>query len=200
MPENTHIKKRQVQNILNAFDYAHSLDKPFNYFVVIRLKDTIPQSSCSAFRNIMVKFRCWLEYKRGKGLTNCTPTYVFTHENPSGDNPHVNLCLFIPDNLREGFEIKIEGWIEKVQGELEEDTLHSKPLRQAGYKAVAFYINKGVDPEYIDHFNVRHWYDNRGPQGTIYGLRAGFSRSLGPKAIRDARFDPVAYGRFMRRN
>jgi len=198
MPENNHLRKRQVQNILNAFDYAHSLDRPFNYFVVIRLNDTIAQASCTAFGKIMAKYRCWLSYKRKIGETEAAPSYAFTHENPTGRNPHVNFCVHVPENLTEEFELKLPIWIEKVQGELEQDTLSAEPLMPRGYKAVAFYINKGVDPEFIDHFNLRHWHDKRGPQGVIYGQRAGFSRSMGPTAIRNAGFDPVAYGRRLR--
>lgn len=194
MAESEYIRKRQVQNIYNAFDYAEYKEIPFNYYCVFHLGDTIAQASDTAFKKIMTKYRRWLSYKRKTNQTDCIPAYVFTHENPN-NNPHVNWCVHIPPNLRDEFIEKLPIWIAGVQGELEDHTLSSELIRQGGNRTIRYYITKGVDPEYIDYFNMRERYDANGPQGTIYGQRAGFSRCLGPKAIKDDEFDPRAYHR-----
>lgn len=192
------LRKRQAQNILNAFDYAHSLDIAFNYYVVLYLDDKISQAANTAFLKIMQKYRSWLGRKRQTHQTDCVPTYVYTHENPTGANHHVNICLYIPKELEAEFLEKLPIWIEKVQGPLEPAALMVKPLRPNGYKNVAFYIIKGIDPEFVDYFNLRRKYDEKGPQGTIHGTRASMSRNLGPTTIREAEFDPVRYSRRQR--
>lgn len=193
------IRKRQAQNVLNASHFADWQGVTLNVYVVILLKDTIQQSSTTAYKRIAAKFTSWLAYKRKAGIVDCSPLYIFTHENPN-NNPHVNWCLHIPPLIMDEFILKLPRWIEAVQGELESDTLRNQPIKSGDYNYVSRYIIKGIDPDYIDHFGLRELYNKKGPQGVIYGQRAGFSRSLGPKSIRRANFQPMRYYHRIKRN
>ena len=192
--ESEWIRKRQAQNILNATDFAEWLGTPLNRYVVILLNDTIQQSSTSAAKLIIRKFTVWLAYKRKTGVVDCRPIYTFTHENPK-DNPHINICIHVPPVLIEEFNLKLPRWIGSVQGELDEYTLSEQPILTNESIDVVRYTIKGIDPDCIDRFGLRRLHDRKGPQGTIYGQRAGFSRSLGPKAIWKSGFDPMKYYR-----
>lgn len=186
------IRKRQAQNVLNACNFAHWSGAPLNAYITILLNDTIAQSSTTAFKLIMAKYNPWLAYRRKIGLVDCPPIYIFTHENPN-DNPHVNICFHIPPVIIDEFNLKLPRWIEDVQGEIDCVTLKNQPIKCGEDMYVTKYIIKGIDPDYIDHFGLRRLYKRNGPQGTIYGQRAGFSRSLGPVAMKKAGFHPMRY-------
>jgi len=164
------------------------------------LNDTIQQASSTAFKKILHKYSAWLAYKRKKGVIQCPPIYTFSHENPR-NNPHVNWCLHIPDAIIDEFNVKLPRWIASVQGQLvgdgisneSGDTLNNQKLKSDGYNTVAKYIIKGIDPDFINHFGLRALHDRKGPQGIIYGQRAGFSRSLGPTAMKRGHFKPMAF-------
>ncbi len=198
--ESTFIRKRAAQNILNAFHFAEWLVKSFNVYVVINLNDTIAQSSTTAFTKILAKYRVWLEYKRTKQIIHCPPLYVFSHENPAADNPHVNWCIYIPPSIIDEFNLKLPRWIAAVQGELESNTVKSQLITEDEYWDRAYYIIKGLDPDFIDHFGMRYLCDQKGPQGVIYGQRAGFSRAMGPVAMKRKNFSPKLYYRMKRRD
>jgi hypothetical protein len=197
--ESEWIRKRQAQNILNAHNFAHFLGVPLNEYSTILLKDTIQQSSTTAYKRIMAKYGSWVAYKRKTGIIDCPPIYIFTHENPR-DNPHVNICFHIPPAIYDDFKLKLPRWIEAVQGKLDCDTLKTQPIKKGDDTYVTKYIIKGIEPEYIDHFGLRRLHDEKGPQGTIYGQRAGFSRSLGPTAIDKADFHPMRYYHWRKHN
>lgn len=192
MHESEWIRKRTAQNILNAFHFSEWLGVALNVYVVILLEDSISQSSSTAFKKIIHKHNTWLSYKRNKGFIDLAPTYVFSHENPN-DNPHVNWVLHVPQNCLKEFSAKLPKWVEAVQGPIIENTISCQIINESGYMAVARYSVKGLNPEFIDHFGMRNLYDRKGAQGTIYGQRAGFSRSLGPKAIKNAKFNTMRY-------
>jgi len=194
MHESEHITKKHAQGILNSFNYAEYLGKAFNVYCVIHLNDTINQACDTAFKAILTKFRRWLEYQRRIGNTDCRPYYAFTHENPD-NNPHVNWCVHIAPDLQKDFFKKLRVWIEGVQGALEGHTLHAAAINPARYRTLSFYIIKGIDPEYVDYFNFRERYERKGPQGLIFGQRAGVSRALGRKAMKRDNFDPITYYR-----
>ena len=199
MHKSEHIKKRKAQMLLNSFNFARYLETPINHFIVINLVSTSHQHSTTAFRKIINKYSRWLEYKRRKGITNCIPTYVFTHENPTGNNPHVNIGIHVPDELKIEFERKLNNWIATTQGELTDCTLSCRDIDNGKDMNVAYYMIKGVEPEYLDYFKIPQQHQEKGPQGTIYGTRAGFSRSLGPVAMKAAKFNPMKYYRKKKR-
>ena len=186
------IRKRQAQNVLNACNFAHWSGVPLNVYVTILLKDSISQSSTTAFKLIMAKYNPWLAYKRSTGIVDCPPIYIFTHENPN-DNPHVNICFHIPPEIIDDFNLKLPRWIEAVQGEIDCITYKNQTIKDGDDWHVTKYIIKGIDPEFIDHFGLRRLHDDKRPQGIIYGQRAGFSRSLGPAAMKKAGFHPMRY-------
>ena len=192
--ESEWIRKRQAQNILNATDFAEWSGTPLNRYVVILLNDTIQQSSTTAANLIIRKFTVWLAYKRKIGVVDCRPIYTFTHENPN-DNPHINICFHVPPVLIEEFNLKLPRWIALVQGKLDEYTLSEQPILTNESIDVARYTIKGINPDYVDRFGLRRLHDRKGPQGTIYGQRAGFSRALGPRAMDKAGFSPMKYYR-----
>lgn len=184
MRENTFIRRKAADNIFRAFDYADDIGKALNLFVVIHLKDTPQQASDTAFKRICHKYREWLRYRRKTYNEDCTPTFVYTHENPN-NNPHVNWCLHIPETLISDFELALPKWIEKTQGDLDEFTLNIDYIEPSALKAPANYILKGIDPESVqNYFGAYDHYLKAGEQGTIFGQRAGTSISLGKTARR----------------
>lgn len=198
MHESYFIRKPVTQRIFNAFDYAESMGKPLNYYVVIHLNDFIGKAAYTAIRELFTKYRRWLEHKRRIGVTNCPPLYVFTQENPN-KNPHLNWCLHIPEELKQEFEAKLIVWISKVEGEPDYHKVRLSEIDHTRYKLLAKYILKGTDPEFIDKFYLRGFYDSKGPQGPVFGCRAGSSRALGVAAIKRAEFVPTAYRHSKRR-
>ena len=180
MHKSNHLSKRVTQQIFNAFDFAKAKGTELTHFLVINLKDTIQQSAYTAVKKLFHKFGDWLAYKRKKGHTTARPTYAYTLENPS-DNIHLNWCVHIPTDLTEEFMEKIPKWMAKIQGSVDADTVWCSSINQSRYKSPANYMVKGTDPEFIEYFFLRPLYDEKGPQGPVFGRRGGVSHSLGPK-------------------
>lgn len=189
-----HINRKSVQKIFNAYDFAEYQNWPINYFVVIHLKDEVRQSANTCFTAIRHKYSDCYNYFRGKTECHIPPTYVYSFENPN-NNIHVNWCLHIPDGFESTFLNKVDGWVSKVQGKLAPNTIDVTKLNPGCYKSTANYILKGVDPEYADCFHLSVLQDRKGPQGLIYGKRAGFSQSIGVTAQRKAEFNPTQHRR-----
>jgi len=86
-------------------------------------------------------------------------------------------------------------WVAKTQGELQETTINITEIRYGidSYKSTANYILKGVESEHAERFYLKDLQDEKGPQGIIYGKRAGFSQSIGVTAQKRAKFNPTKY-------
>lgn len=194
MHKSKSLSKRATQQIFNAFDFAKAKGTELNFFVVINLKDTVDQSAYTRVKKLFHKHNDWLAYKRRNGYTNCKPTYVYTQENPR-DNIHLNWCLHIPSKFSDEFVAKLPSWVTKVQGAPDLETISCQVIDPARYKSPANYIVKGVDPEFTDYFFLRDLFEKKGPQGVVYGRRGGVSHSLGPRAIKEADFDPKSFRR-----
>ena len=200
MAESFYITQRKAQNIYNAFDYAEFKGERLSHFIVINLDVDPEQNDHCQFRKIRDSYadwrRNWIRKLRPKNVPSFGGRYVFTLENPSGDNLHVNWVLYIPDLLRWDFNNKLENWVRDVVRNYGRHTIESRLINPDAYKSTANYILKGVHPDDANNFYIQHLC---APQGSIHGQRAGFSNSLGPRAIADDNFNPTAYRR-QRRN
>lgn len=186
-----HINRRVTQSIFRAFDYATAIGRPLNRYVVIHLNETDAACAATLFERIRHKFRDWLAYhnKRADGPP-VQPAYVYAFESPGGELPHVNWALHVPEHLLADFTRKLPRWIERAQGSLSPFTYNDQPIEAARAKRLAKYIVKGTEPGFLDHFYLRDLHDEHGPQGEIWGKRAGVSPSLGHVVRQAARFRP----------
>lgn len=186
-----YIGRRVTQSIFRAFDYAAVIGTPINRYVVIHLNETDAACAATLFEAIRHKFRDWLNYHNKRATTPpVAPAYIYVFENPEGERPHVNWGVHVPDHLLADFQKKLPRWIERVQGALSPFTYEEKPVGECWAKRLAKYVVKGTEPAFLDHFYLRELHDEHGPQGEIWGKRAGVSPSLGHAARRSAKFRP----------
>lgn len=186
-----HIGRRVTQSIFRAFDYADAIGTPLNFYVVVHLNETDQACAATLFERIRHKFRDWLNYKgKTSGGDPLTPSYIYAFENPANESPHINWGVHVPPGLIGEFHAKLPGWIEKVQGPLGHRTCRVLPIERQRAKRLAKYIVKGTEAGFVDHFFLRDLTDAHGPQGEVWGKRAGVSPSLGPAVRRAARFRP----------
>ncbi|TWG92103.1 hypothetical protein L598_005000000040 [Mesorhizobium sp. J18] len=185
-----HIKRRVTQSIFRAFDFAAATGRPMNRYVVIHLSETDAACAATLFERIRHKFRDWLAYHGKRRAEPVAPAYVYTFENPTGENPHVNWALHVPEDLMADFLRKLPRWIERVQGPLTPFTYREKPIRASHANRLAKYLVKGTEPAFLEHFFLREMHDEHGPQGEIWGKRAGVSPALGHTVRRAAAFRP----------
>lgn len=186
----THINRKVTQSIFRAFDFAAALGQPLNRLIVIHLNETEKAASTTIFEKIRHKYRDWLTYKNKKTSARIEPMYVYTFENPRNECPHVNWAVHIPDELIEEFSKKLPGWVEKVQGPITPHTIWQDAIPASHAKRIAKYMAKGTDPIYLGHFYLEELHEQHGPQGTVWGKRAGVSPALGESARRAVGFRP----------
>lgn len=91
---------------------------------------------------------------------------------------------------RRACKLLLPRWIERVQGPLTPFTYREKPIRASHAKRLAKYLVKGTEPAFLEHFFLREMHDEHGPQGEIWGKRAGVSPALGHTVRRAAAFRP----------
>lgn len=188
------IKRRPAQKIFNAYDFAESIGTPINYYCVIVLHENEDQFASDIFAIIRRLYSEWLRRRSNRDGVKYSPTYIYTIENPK-DHIHVNWCLHIPDVLEQEFSIRVREWVELVQGPLTPETVYTKKVRHGidAYKALANYSLKGIDPRHADRFFLADLLSKHGPQGPVFGKRAGHSQAIGKTAQTNARFNPTGY-------
>lgn len=175
------ISRAVTQSVFDAFRFAAAKGTPLNTYVVINLRKQAGEEATYIFEAIRHKYRDWLAHLRKKGGASVTPTYVFAFENPA-DLPHVNWVVHIPKGLEAEFDRKLRRWVLKAQGEVGPFDINIQPVTLESTATLAKYILKGTQETHIDHFYLGTVYD--GPQGSIWGKRAGSSPSIG-KTARD---------------
>lgn len=181
------INRRTTQSAFRAFDFAASLGRPLNLYVVIHLHEKASASAATLFERIRHKYRDWLSHKaKTMGRLGLAPAYVYVFENPA-KNPHVNWVVHIPASLQAEFQRKLPRWVERAQGQLHENDIHCQPIELNRAKRLAKYILKGTDSAFVEHF---HLQDVHKPQGSVWGKRAGISPSLGNTARNAVGFRP----------
>ena len=183
-----HINRRVTQSVFRAFDYATAIGTPLNLYAVINLHETVAASATTIFEIVRHKYRDWLNYRskrRPEGVA--PPMYVYAMENPSGDHPHVNWAIHVPEGLRSEFEAKLPRWIARAQGHCGHSDCVIQPIKQDTHKTLAKYIVKGTDPNFIGHFYLENVH---AAQGQIWGKRAGVSPSLGATVRKVVNFKP----------
>jgi hypothetical protein len=180
------ISRAVTQSVFDAFRYAAASGTPLNTYAVINLRNQAGEEATRIFEAIRHKYRDWLTHLRKTGRTSVVPTYVFAFENP-GEVPHVNWVVHIPLGLEDEFANKLPRWVEKSQGEIGKFDVHIQGVSLEKTAYLAKYILKGTQETHIDHFYLSVVYD--GPQGSIWGKRAGSSPSIGKSARQKAGFN-----------
>lgn len=180
------ISRAVTQSVFDAFRYAAASGTPLNTYAVINLRNQAGEDATRVFEAIRHKYRDWLMHLRKTGRANIPPTYVFAFENP-GEVPHVNWVVHIPRGLEAEFSNKLPRWVEKSQGGIGNFDVNIQDVNLERTAYLAKYILKGTQETHIDHFYLNVVYD--GPQGSIWGKRAGSSPSIGRSAREKAGFN-----------
>lgn len=172
-----YIKRKPVQNIFRAFDFARYIGTPLNLYVVINYTGVTDKRMPYVYAKFMRKYRGWHQRVTAKLYgAPLEPKYVYTVENVSV-TPHINWAVFIPKNLHAEFRKKITGWVAKSKGYCDEFDVKVTPVDvKTRYKSLSNYMVKGCEPTFVKHFFLDS-LDNE--QGAVYGKRAGVSPSLG---------------------
>lgn len=187
----TYINRKSVAKVFNAWDFSEFQGTPINYFCVINLQDPLEKCASTAFQEIRKKYADWLRGRSKKYDCKFKPTYVYSFENPN-NNIHVNWCLHIPDELEDEFLEKLPNWVEIVQGPSSDTTICTSKIEYGvdSFKSTANYILKGIDPEFAEDYFLTKLQNTKGPQGDVFGKRAGFGPAIGVTAQKRAKFDP----------
>jgi hypothetical protein len=180
------ISRAVTQSVFDAFRYAAASGTPLNTYAVVNLRNQAGEEATRVFEIIRHKYRDWLMHLRKIGRTKISPIYVFAFENP-GEVPHVNWVLHIPSGLESEFANKLPRWVEKAQGSIGDFDVNIQDVTLERTAFLAKYILKGTQETHIDHFYLSMVYD--GPQGSIWGKRAGSSPSIGKSARQKAGFN-----------
>ena len=108
---------------------------------------------------------------------NGPPADTWQIEAPGGRH-HVHWMLHVHPKNRKDFEKKLVKWVKAMAGlpanaDLPDGSLHIGRVYNAEGKKL--YMAKGIDPFYAKIFKVRPV-----DCGTVFGIRGGTARSLGP--------------------
>lgn len=173
-------------NIVRAFDYAKFIGRPLNLFVTISFKERYDLIKINRiFRKIINRNTRWNnEYSKKNGLPKQSPVWLYVFENPK-HNPHVHWCLNIRKEQIDNFKIKLEKWLKKLQGSIENNSICIKYINPYTDKKLANYHVKGIDEEYIEFLHLQNIACYQGP---IYGQRGRVSKEIGPTAIKRSGF------------
>lgn len=182
----THIGRKVVQSIFDAIRYSRATDTPLNTYVVINLRESECGATATIFRAIRHKFRDWLAYRRRKYPALPAVAYVYALESPENRYPHSNWVLHVPEELRSEFTRKLPLWVAKAQGSCGSFDVDVQSVDQAYIPALSKYVLKGADPAYVSHFHLERVANDHGPQGIVWGKRAGASLTLDRAARRAA--------------
>jgi hypothetical protein len=181
----TYINRKVTQSIFDAFEFAVTVSRPLNTYVVINMREEARASSATIFCLIRHKYRDWLTHRRRTGGQSCVPTYIYAFENTK-DQPHVNWVLHVPPSLEREFARKLEAWVRKAQSLVGPFDIKIEPVQRDYAKRLAKYVLKGTHEDFIEHFHLQNVYE--GSQGTVWGKRAGCSPSLSKMAREKAGF------------
>ena len=146
---------------------------------MVNLPETAECGAAMAFAAIRHKYRDWLAYKAKLRQQRMPPVYIYTFENPAG-RLHVNWVVHVPDALQDEFREKLQQWVTKVRGVVGPYDVHVQPVEVAYHKRLAKYVLKGTDRNYTRHFHLEDV--DEGPQGEVWGRRAGISQAIGRRA------------------
>ncbi len=202
MPQTFYITARKAQKIYNAVDYAEYKGERLSHFIVINLDIDVTQNDHNQFRTIRNYHtawrRSWIRRLRAIGAPEFGSNYVYSLENPRGDNLHVNWMVYVPNLLRINFQHNLEQWIQATVNNFDNArTFSCSLINPEAYKSTANYMLKGLHPDDAAKYYISNIC---APQGLINGQRAGFSNNLGPSAIRgDDGFDATEYRQARRR-
>jgi hypothetical protein len=182
----TKLRANTALNIVRAFDYAKFIGRPLNLFVTIIFKERYDLIKINEiFRKIISWNTRWNnEYSKRHSLPKQKPVWLYVFENPQF-NPHVHWCFNIRKEQIEVFKVKLQKWLNRLQGSVEDNSICIKYINPFTDKTLANYHVKGIDEEFIDFLHLQKIACY---QGLIYGQRDRVSTLIGPKAIKGSGF------------
>lgn len=184
-----HLNRHSAENICHAIDYAKYLNRPLNLYVVLNLNEAAAGlTATKIFEKVRHKYRDWNNYRQKQAADAAEPPYyVYTHERPDDQHPHVNWMVHIPANLHDEFIKKLVGWLRKAQGVVGNFDIDVQLVDPTTDKTLAKYIIKGTDERYVPYLHLEQYAQ---PQGIVWGRRGTASPALGRKARKGAGFVP----------
>lgn len=130
-----------------------------------------------------LRFVRWSTYspRGGSEARNGKPADTWQIEAPGGRH-HVHWMLHIKPTNRKDFEKKLIKWVKAMAGKktdeaIPDDAVYVSDLPNP--EGMKLYMGKGIDPFYARMFGI-----NPVDCGTVYGVRGGTARSLGPSVWR----------------
>jgi len=173
-----HINRRVTQSIFRGFDYAEHHGRTFNLYAVINLHETAEASHVTIMERVRHKFRGWHRRTTKKLFGQPVPPfYAYVLENPN-NHGHANFAVHVAPQLVAQFIRMLPKWVLKAQGVCGPFDVDIQEVEPGTHKGLANYILKGTDPAFLEHFHLTELYEKNGPQGIIYGKRAGLSQCL----------------------
>ena len=180
-----HIHRRPAVNIHHATRYCEMIGLPLNRLVTVNFNLTgcNDNQESRTFRKMLAeRFAPWLR-RTARNIQGVAPTYVWTME-AGGRQIAVHWLVHVPKDCARSFECKVGEWLASLTGSLPDArAVKVQPI----YNLVGLrrYVLKGVDPAWAAHLGIRHV-----DQGIVIGKRSGFSRNLGPCALRRGGYRP----------
>ena len=183
------ISRHASTNVLHAFDFAKSIGRPLNCYVVLCCDEKgADKTAAKICQDVRDRYRAWsLNAAKRYGIERLPPVYIQTIENPHGSNPHANWVLHIPPALFSEFIQKLPRWLERAQGGVRLMDVSVQTVDPETDKTLAKYVIKGADSHYVDYFHLRDFAE---PQGVVEGRRTCVSPAIGRTARKKAGFIP----------
>lgn len=182
-----YITRRQAKEVLNAYRFSEQQFRYLDVFVTAHLDIDDPIAAYEAMKNVRNRFAKY-SYRSRKNDIDFPLNYILVREN--GNVHHFHMMTHIPHQLGNRSPEMFSRWIaDYADVNVETTDIRQLPERQDRNNALN-YMLKGIDPMYAEEFNLTDQVE-RGSQGIILGQRTMVSRSLGPKARRDAGFKYV---------
>jgi hypothetical protein len=183
------ISRHATTNVLHAFDYAKSVGRPLNCYVVLSCDEkSSGKTAAQICQGVRDRYRAWnINASKRRGIKCHPPTYVQTIEDPNGDNPHANWITHMPEASFDEFLKKLPQWLKKEQGSLRLRDISVQRVDIETDKTLAKYVVKGADSHYVDYFHLEEFAED---QGVIEGRRTCVSPSIGRTSRSTAGFIP----------
>ncbi|MBX9594611.1 MAG: hypothetical protein K2X46_09625 [Roseomonas sp.] len=184
-------------NLLNAFRFAWTKSMPLNTYVVVSFPGSAAYGGSGradadrtrASRDAAIAVLRQLAHDEGFPVA-----YVYALENPpqGGHGLHINFLTHLPEDRHEVLRASLH---DRLEDEFPQRERHGTfvPVKVAtgmkGYReasGILLYSLKGLDPACMSFARVRG--ERVSDEGTIFGKRAGCSRTIDRGSRRQARY------------
>jgi len=179
-----HLSRNTAENAFHAVRFANYRGRPLNHFITIDLATLgiFPEKAVREFSKLISgMYRRWRYQTVEKGRPLGGFDFLYVHENPGEQKPHVHMLVHLPEDYAVEFKTALAMSIRNRYGLINlAEALNIKEAPTPG--TVMKYIAKGTRREFKDYF----FMDDVSEQGTVYGRRAQISRSLNRTARKNA--------------